>query len=158
MLGLVWPYEIRRKYRHTYTGSNAFSSPVPLGLSRLRDHKETMCFRNENGKDVIQSRKSFLEPDRHFHTPKATFPFHLNYTKKKQNTLRPSLRSMRLEVVGESENGRARGGHSRGEGAPARKAPENRFQLALCECGYFQLVERLPRKKLTARGEKTVNQ
>ena len=86
-----------------------------------------MCFRNENGKDVIQSRKSFLEPDRHFHTPKATFPFHLNYTKKKQNTLGPSLRSMRLEVVGERENGRARGRHSRGEGAPVQKAPENRF-------------------------------
>ena len=92
MLGLVWPYEIRRKYRNTYTASNAFSSPVPLGLQRPRDHKETMCFRNENGKDVIQSWKSFLEPDRHLHTPKATFPFHLNYTKKKQNTLRPVTR------------------------------------------------------------------
>ena len=39
----------------------------------------------------------------------------------------PSLRSRRLEVAGERENGRARGGHARGEGAPARKAPENRF-------------------------------
>ena len=38
-----------------------------------------------------------------------------------------SLRSRRLEVVGEKENGRARGRHSRGEGAPARKTPENRF-------------------------------
>ena len=38
-----------------------------------------------------------------------------------------SLRGRRLEVVGERENGRARGRHARGEGAPARKAPENRF-------------------------------
>ena len=38
-----------------------------------------------------------------------------------------SLRSRRLEVVGERENGCARGRHARGEGAPARKAPENRF-------------------------------
>ena len=38
-----------------------------------------------------------------------------------------SLRSRRLEVAGERENGRARGRHARGEGAPARKAPENRF-------------------------------
>ena len=37
-----------------------------------------------------------------------------------------SLRSRRLEVAGERENGRARGRHARGEGAPARKAPENR--------------------------------
>ena len=38
-----------------------------------------------------------------------------------------SLRSRRLEVAGERENGRAQGRHARGEGAPARKAPENRF-------------------------------
>ena len=65
-----------------------------------------------------------------------------------------SLRSRRLEVVGERENGRARGRHARG----ARKAPEKLCQLALCECGYFQLVERVPREKLTAPGKKTVNQ
>ena len=35
-----------------------------------------------------------------------------------------SLRSRRLEVVGERENGRARERHARGEAAPARKAPE----------------------------------
>ena len=29
--------------------------------------------------------------------------------------------------MGEGENGRARGRHARGEGAPARKAAENRF-------------------------------
>ena len=38
-----------------------------------------------------------------------------------------SLHSRRLEVAGERENGRARGRHARGEGAPAQKAPENRF-------------------------------
>ena len=38
-----------------------------------------------------------------------------------------SLHSRRLEVADERENGRARGRHARGEGAPARKAPENRF-------------------------------
>ena len=37
------------------------------------------------------------------------------------------LRSRRLEVVGTRKNGRARRRHARGEGAPARKAPENRF-------------------------------
>ena len=40
-----------------------------------------------------------------------------------ENRLNPSLHSRRLEVVGERENGRARGRHARGEGAPARKAP-----------------------------------
>ena len=45
----------------------------------------------------------------------------------KQHFSQNSLRSRRLEVVGEKENGRARGRHARGEGAPARKAPENRF-------------------------------
>ena len=35
--------------------------------------------------------------------------------------------SLRLEVVSERENGHARGRHARGEGAPARKTPENRF-------------------------------
>ena len=38
-----------------------------------------------------------------------------------------SVRNRRLEVVGERENGRARGRHARGEEAPAREAPENRF-------------------------------
>ena len=38
-----------------------------------------------------------------------------------------SLRSRRLEVVGEKENVRARGRHARDEGAPARKANENHF-------------------------------
>jgi len=38
-----------------------------------------------------------------------------------------SLRSKRMEEVRERENGRARGRHTRGEGAPARKVPENRF-------------------------------
>ena len=38
-----------------------------------------------------------------------------------------SLRSRRLEVVGIRKNGRARRRQARGEVAPARKAPENRF-------------------------------
>ena len=38
-----------------------------------------------------------------------------------------SLRSRRLEVVSTRKNGHARRRHARGEGAPARKAPENRF-------------------------------
>ena len=38
-----------------------------------------------------------------------------------------SLRSRRLEVVGTRKNVRARRRHARGEGAPARKAPEHRF-------------------------------
>ena len=42
-----------------------------------------------------------------------------------------SLRSRRLEVVGTRKNGRARRRHAKGEGAPARKAPENRFSSPL---------------------------
>ena len=38
-----------------------------------------------------------------------------------------SLRSRGLEVVGTRKNGRARRRHARGEGALARKAPENRL-------------------------------
>ena len=41
--------------------------------------------------------------------------------------LYPSLRSRRLEVVGTRKNERARRRHASGEGAPARKAHENRF-------------------------------
>ena len=40
---------------------------------------------------------------------------------------KPSLRRRRLEVVGAKKNWRARWRHAREEGAPARKAPENRF-------------------------------
>ena len=36
--------------------------------------------------------------------------------------------------------------------------PRKSFQLAFRECGCFQLVERLPREKVTALGEKTGNQ
>ena len=57
--------------------------------------------------------------------------------------------------MGEKENGRARGRHARGEGAPARKAPENRFNShSVIECGYFQLVESSRRKKLPRRARK----
>ena len=38
-----------------------------------------------------------------------------------------SLRSRHLEVVGEREDRRAQGRHAKGEGMPARKVPENRF-------------------------------
>ena len=38
-----------------------------------------------------------------------------------------SLHGRRLEVVGTRKNGRARRKHARGEGAPARKAHENRL-------------------------------
>ena len=43
-----------------------------------------------------------------------------------------SLRRRPLEVVGQRENGRARGRHARGEGAPARKAPEIVSTRILC--------------------------
>ena len=44
-----------------------------------------------------------------------------------ESTVLCSLRSRRLEVVGERENVRARERHARSDWAPARKAPENRF-------------------------------
>ena len=40
---------------------------------------------------------------------------------------RSSLSSRRLELVGTRKHGRARRLHARGGGAPARKAPQNRF-------------------------------
>ena len=56
-----------------------------------------------------------------------------------------SLRSRRLEVVGKRKNGaRARGRHARGEEAPAQEAHENGVN-AFSKCGYFLLVNRLPR-------------
>ena len=60
--------------------------------------------------------------------------------------------------MGERENGHARGRHAKGEGAPARKVPENRFNSHSVSARYFQWVERLPRKNVSARSEKTVNQ
>ena len=60
-----------------------------------------------------------------------------SYWKKNQSSLGylqahilcPSLRSRRLEVVGTRKNGPAMGRNARGEGAPARKAHENPFNL-----------------------------
>ena len=61
------------------------------------------------------------------------------------------LRSRHLEVVGPRKTG-----EGRGNACP--EGPWKSFQLALCECGYFQLVERLPKEKVTALGKKTVSQ
>ena len=44
-----------------------------------------------------------------------------------------------------------------GRGSACPDGPRKSFQLAFFECGYFQLVERLPREKVTSLGEKTVN-
>ena len=44
------------------------------------------------------------------------------------------LRNRRLEVMGARKNGRARGKHARGEGAPARKAYENRLPSPILAC------------------------
>jgi len=69
-----------------------------------------------------------------------------------------SLRSRRLELkVGARRNGRERETREGRESA-CLEGLRKSFQLAFCECGYFQLVERLPREKVTALGEKTVNQ
>ena len=56
-------------------------------------------------------------------------------------------------VAGQERTG-AREGDTRGEreGLPGR--PTKIVQLAFYECGYFQLVERFPREKLTALGER----
>ena len=60
-------------------------------------------------------------------------------------------------VAGPRKNGRAEG-DTRGEREGLSGRPTKIVQLAFYECGYFQLVERFPREKLTALGEKTVNQ
>ena len=57
--------------------------------------------------------------------------------------------------MGARKNGHTRGRHARGDGT---EGPRKSFQLAYCECRYFQLVEWFPREKVTAVGEKTVNQ
>ena len=55
------------------------------------------------------------------------------------------------------ERARKRETHEeRGRACP--EGPRKSFQLAFCERGYFQLIERLPREKISALGEKTVNQ
>ena len=59
----------------------------------------------------------------------------------------------------ESKRERARARETRkGWGSACTEGPRKSFQLAFCECGYFQLVKRLPREKGAARGKKTVNQ
>ena len=69
-----------------------------------------------------------------------------------------SLRSRRLEAVGEREKGRARGRHARGEGASARKAPENRYNSHSVSADISNWSRGSPGKTITVRGEKTVNQ
>ena len=62
-----------------------------------------------------------------------------------------SLRSRRLEVVGTRKNGRARMRHARGEEAPARKAPENRFRpLSNYLAAAAWSVKSFDRKRLTS--------
>ena len=48
-------------------------------------------------------------------------------TQANEHSLLACVAGAWMEVASERENGRARGRHARGEGAPARKAPENRF-------------------------------
>ena len=61
------------------------------------------------------------------------------------------LRSRRLEVVGKRKNVRARSRHARGEGAPARKAPENRFPpLSNYLAAVAWSVKSFDRKRLTS--------
>ena len=60
--------------------------------------------------------------------------------------------------MGEMKKKRARGRHARGEGAPARKAPENRFNSHSMSGDISNWSRDSRGKKLTALGEKTVNQ
>ena len=71
-----------------------------------------------------------------------------------------ALEKTRLQALGSRVRKKercGRGRHARGEGVLAWKALENRFNSHSVPCGYFQLVERIPREKVTAWGEKTVN-
>ena len=60
--------------------------------------------------------------------------------------------------MGGRENGRARGRHARGEGAPARKAPENCFNSHSVSADISSWSGGSRGKKLPRGGEKTVNQ
>ena len=68
------------------------------------------------------------------------------------NQLSACLRSPRKKERAFERRTRER----RGSACP--EDPQKSFQLTFCERGYFELVERLPKEKLTALGEKTVNQ
>ena len=72
--------------------------------------------------------------------------------------VKPTLSRWRLQVVGERENGHARGRHARGEGAPARKALENRFNSHSVSADISNWSRGKKKKKVTARGEKTLSQ
>ena len=85
------------------------------------DHVLTTC---ANGS--LNNETEISEPA-HSPAAKVVHSDQKQRTKRQHSKFRFSLRSRRLEVVGERENGCARGRHARGEGAPARKAPENRF-------------------------------
>ena len=72
---------------------------------------------------------------------------------------RPAL--SQLQALGTSGRKKERvpeGETWEGRGSACPEGPRKSFQLAFCEYGYFQLAERLPREKVTALGEKTVNQ
>ena len=73
---------------------------------------------------TYQSTKDWLTIRRKLYESQGFFEKSYSFA---NGTIGVSLRSRRFEVVGERENGRARGIHARGEGAPARKVPENRF-------------------------------
>ena len=92
-----------------------FPSPAVFGWSLFFGLAPLLAFASESR---MEYWLRVLPPNRFL------LPFH-HFSSLFQNPY--SLRSRRLEVAGERENGRARGRHARGEGAPARKAPENRF-------------------------------
>ena len=68
------------------------------------------------------------------------------------NQLSASLRSRRKKERAFERKTRE------GRGSACTEDPQKSFQLAFCESRYFELVERLPKEKLTALGEKTVDQ
>ena len=71
-----------------------------------------------------------------------------------------ALEKTRLQALGSRgrKKERVRNRETReGRGSASLEGPRKSFQLAFCECGYFQLVEKIPREKVTAPGEKTVN-
>ena len=62
-----------------------------------------------------------------------------------------SLCSRCLEVMGARKNGRERE-TGEGWGSACPDGPRKSFQLAFCECGYLQLVERLPKGESNRAG------
>ena len=117
----------------TFASFVCFLFQLPL-VARSPDNENRPWVISRKEKEGVEKNADVLQRvvcDRKHHHDLVLFQSVPSYlVRSPRHSLRRffcSLRSRRLEVVGERENGRMRWRHARGEGTPARKAPENRF-------------------------------